>query len=206
MDIWASPACVSLGAFGQVAHPSRAEVPSERRMVAEPSPEGAERSHEAPAGSRQGAASVTSSTRVSVSHHVPWSLGLRSMSWVPSHPELRWLRTRALPALLIACDVGGLGSAFLGGRCCLHKVGSQKHGPQVGPTTGTPAPGFSTLTGLPNSPVAPREGFQTWRSHERPHPVPSWPGQSQHEVRHTLMLEAGADPYPNPTRCRVSVR
>lgn len=72
--------------------------------------------------------------------------------------------------------------------------------------TGTPAPGFSTLTGLPNSPVAPREGFQTWRNHERPHPVPSWPGQSQHGVRHTLMLEAGADPYPNPTLCRVSVR
>ena len=116
MDIWASPACVSLGAFGQVAHASRAEVPSEWRMVAEPSPEGAEKSHEAPAGSRQGAASVTSATRVGVSHQVPWSLGLRSLSRVPSHPEPWWLRTRARPVLLTACDMGGLGSALLGGR------------------------------------------------------------------------------------------
>ena len=101
--------------LGSLLTPPEPRLTRERRMVAEPSPAGAERSYEAPAGPRQAAAFVTSACPLSA-HQVTWSLGLRSLSLVPSHSEPRRLGTAAHPFLLIDCDVGGLGSALLGGR------------------------------------------------------------------------------------------
>lgn len=143
--------------LGSLLTPPEPRLTRERRMVAEPSPAGAERSCEAPAGPRQAAAFVISATRISVStaHQVPWSLGLRSLSRVPSHSEPRRLGTAAHPFLLIDCDVGGLGSALLGGRLLPLQGWEPDAWPPGGAHNWDASPGFSMRPGLPNSPGAP---------------------------------------------------